>query len=44
MFPSPKAIRVMTATVPMMMPRTGIENDRSLCSQRLRIAQDEAAP
>src|SRR5437016_3302832 len=37
MVPSPNAISVMTAPVPMMMPRTD-RNERSLCSQRLRSA------
>ena len=43
MLPSPKAIRAMTAAVPMMMPSTE-RMARSLCSQRLRKASDQRAP
>ena len=38
MLPLPKAIRAMTAAVPMMMPSTE-SMDRSLCSHRLRRAR-----
>src|SRR5262249_40760793 len=38
MLPLPKAIRAMTADVPMMMPSTD-RMERSLCSQRLRRAR-----
>ncbi len=38
MLPSPKAIRAITAPVPMMMPSTD-RKARSLCSHRLRVAR-----
>ncbi len=42
MLPSPNAITVMTAAVPMMMPSTE-SIDRRLCSYRLRIASTKRA-